>query len=249
MRKNKKNSKGMTLVEVIVALTIFTIMAACIMAVIGAAIKSSNRSRRRDLELAQQANAAGKLSKQELDQIGTANAYTVRFTPVGGGAPKEISDISIYQSSAAQFGSQIEFNIKTFLKGSWQNLNAVNNEADEYVFVIKNDTSENITAYVDIADSSNGYIYEGSLSTGYKHSARSYVRTVSKREGSITGYADFGFKDPAYATGNITIRLVTDSGATKVVPAAGKDLLEATGKTRRYVISIDSYGVLSTMYI
>lgn len=247
MEKNKKNSKGMTLVEVIVALTIFTIMAACIMAVIGAAIKSSNRSRRRDLELAQQANAAGKLSEQELTQIGTANAYTVRFTPVGGGTPKEIADISIYQSSAAQFGSQIEFNIKTFLKGNWQNLNAVNNEEDEYVFVINNELPENVTAYVDIADTSDGYIYEGAPSTGYRHSSRSYVRTISKKEGSVSGYADFGFKDSAYATGNISIRLVTDSGATKNVVDASKDQLEATGKTRRYVISIDEHNV-STSY-
>lgn len=247
MKKNKKNSKGMTLVEVIVALTIFTIMAACIMAVIGAAIQSSNRSRRRDLELAQQANAAGKLSEQELDQIGSANAYTVRFTPVGGGAPKEVADISIYQSSAAQFGSQIEFNIKTFLKGNWQNLNAVNNEEDEYVFVINNELSENVTAYVDIADTSDGYIYEGAPSTGYRHSARSYVRTISKKEGSVSGYADFGFKDSAYANGNISIRLVTDSGVTYSVADADVNLLTASGKTRRYVISIDGYGV-STMY-
>ncbi len=206
MKKIKKLSKGMTLVEVIVSMTIFALAAACIMSVIGGAMKISNRSRKRDLETAQQANAVKKLSDQETEVIGTEKDYTITFTPVDGiGAVKTKDDISVYAADAAQFGAEFGFQIRTFTSNTRNNISTDNSNSDEYKVTIQNDSSENITAYVEITD---GYIYEGNTTSGYKHSSKSYVRTIQASDS-----ADFGYCNSSF-TRNISIRFVTDSGKT-----------------------------------
>ena len=223
MKKIKKLSKGMTLVEVIVAMTIFALASACIMSVVGAAMKMSNRSRRRDLETAQQANAVGKKSDQETAVIGSEKDYTITFTPVGGGSIKTVNDISLYAADAAQFGADFGFQIKTFTSGTINSISTVNSKDDEYKLNIENNSSENITAYVEITD---GYIYEGSTTDGYKHSSKSYVRTVQANKS-----ADFGYYNSLFNAGAITIRFVTDSGTTYGAYILDKSSFDPSRKT------------------
>lgn len=225
MKKIKKLSKGMTLVEVIVAMTIFALASACIMSVVGAAMKMSNRSRRRDLETAQQANAVGKKSDQETAIIGSMKDYTITFTPVGGGSAKTVNDISLYAADAAQFGADFGFQIKTFGKGSLNSLSTTIDPSmgNEYKFEIQNNLSESVTAYVTINE---GYVFEGDNSnSGYKHSSKSYARTIATGNS-----ADFGYCNVSYDfQTDIEIRFVTQSNVT--VAASVNPLSITTNKT------------------
>jgi prepilin-type N-terminal cleavage/methylation domain-containing protein len=60
MKNNKKLSRGMTLVEVLVAMTIFAVMASAIFTVILHANKTANRAKMRDVELSAQTNIVGR---------------------------------------------------------------------------------------------------------------------------------------------------------------------------------------------
>lgn len=207
MKKIKKLSKGMTLVEVIVAMTIFALSAACIMSVVGAAMKMSNRSRRRDLETAQQANAIGKKSDTELTKTG--DGYEIVFTPTGG-TSKTVAGINTYAADAAQFGADFGFQIKTFGKGSLNRLSTTIDLSvgNEYKFDIQNNLSESVTAYVTI---NKGYVFEGyNSNSGYKHSSKSYARTIAAGNS-----ADFGYCNGSYdLQTDIEIRFVTQSNVT-----------------------------------
>lgn len=79
--KDKKNSKGMTLVEVVVAMTIFAMVAGAVMTAISGAVKQTAKNRKRDLEVGQQANAVRKNSNDEVTDLGE---YTISFNDTRG---------------------------------------------------------------------------------------------------------------------------------------------------------------------
>lgn len=213
MKKNKKLLKGMTLVEVVVAMIIFFLMFSTIISVFAVSLKQINLSRRRDLRTAEEAMVVGKKVKadaagvnKDLDPVGE-NEYTVTFDD---GRGKTSNNISLYQAkSASAFKSDFGFQLKTFGKSdSFFGMNTENNASDEYRFKITNDRADTVTMYVTI-NGSNDYIYEGSTGNGYIHSSKVYVRTIAPRQ-SI----DFGYKNNAAdAFNNISIQYIA-SGVT-----------------------------------
>lgn len=236
MKKIKKLSKGMTLVEVIVSMTIFALAAACIMSVIGGAMKISNRSRKRDLETAQQANAVEKKSDTELTKTG--DGYEIVFVPTGG-VSKTVSGIDTYAADAAQFGADFGFQIKTFNSGGLNSLSTsdpvLSVDSNEFKLTFINKSAENVTAYVTIED---GFIYEGNSSNGYIHTSKSYVRTAEKynASGVTNSTIDFGYYNlDSFNNGDVKIRFVTASNVVY-----GDILLSSTDFTdNKWTITYD----------
>lgn len=207
--KNKKNSKGMTLVEVVVAMTIFAMVAGAVMTAISGAVQQTAKNRKRDLEVGQQANAVRKNSNDEVTDLGE---YTISFNDTRG---LKTEKVQMYEADAAQFGKDFGFQVKSFQIGSIGSTPTKNAKDEEYKLLIVNQTSENITAYVTVE---NGYIYEGESSiTGYIHTSPVYTRTIQAKDASGTdGKAEFGFclTAAAFSNGDVKIRFVTDSNVT-----------------------------------
>lgn len=207
--KNKKNSKGMTLVEVVVAMTIFAVIAGAVMTAVAGAVQQSAKNRKRDLEVGQQANAVRKNSNDEVTDLGE---YTISFNDTRG---LKTEKVQMYEADAAQFGTDFGFQVKSFQIGSIGSTPTKNAQDEEYKLVVVNQTSENITAYVTV---DNGYIYEGESSiTGYIHTSPVYTRTIQAKDDSGTdGKAEFGFclTGSSFSSGDVKIRFVTDSNVT-----------------------------------
>lgn len=179
----------MTLVEVVVAIMIFAIMASSILTVIVNANNFSNRSRMRDKELAGQATIASKKASAQMSKIGdVSDGYSIVFTPEGASA-KTVGGVYAWETDDGEYSKEFGFQIKTFAGQDIDNdlnIDPANLFDDEYAFLFHNDHSEEITIKVTIND---GLIFEGSRgSTGYKHPAQTYTRTI--RAG---GDANFGF--------------------------------------------------------
>ena len=238
MKKNKKLLKGMTLVEVVVAMIIFFLMFSAIISVFAVSLKQINLSRRRDLRTAEEAMVAGKKVKADaagrneyLIKVGGDN-YTVTFDD---GRGKTSNNISLYQAKLdSAFKSDFGFQLKTFGKSdSFFGMNTENNASDEYRFKITNDRADTVTMYVTI-NGSNDYIYEGSTSNGYIHSSKVYVRTIAPRQ-SI----DFGYKNNAAdAYNNISIKYVASNVTFDVSNPIRDDTPDYNETTRTYTGSV-----------
>lgn len=215
MKRIQKNSKGMTLVEVIVAITIFAIMSIGIMTALGASMLQTNRSARRDIEIGEQAETVGKKSLTELTDITGTGDYSITFS--GGGISKTATNIKLYQADGAQFNDAFGFNIKTFGKQTDMNDNldtpdpdptSATYDADEYKIVFDNKSTQSVTMYVNMT---NGYVYEGNRTNGYIHSSKAYTRTSNP---TTTPLVNFGYYNDSFAVGDITVRFVTDTNVT-----------------------------------
>ncbi|WP_178182713.1 type II secretion system protein [uncultured Ruminococcus sp.] len=206
--KNKKNSKGMTLVEVVIAMTIFAMVAGAVMTAISGAVQQTAKNRKRDLEVGQQANAVRKYSNAEVTDLGK---YTLSFDDSRG----ETKEVQMYEADAAQFGTDFGFQVKSFNVGGFTATATENTSTAEYKVSLINQTNENITAYVTV---DNGFLYTGkSSATGYIHTSPLYVTTIqAKSDTGIDGKAEFGFclTAAAFSNGDVKIRFVTDSNVT-----------------------------------
>lgn len=209
MKKSKKLSQGMTLVEVMISMTIFAFMAACIMTVIGQSIRSSERSKRRDMEVAQQANAVEKKSDAGASVYDT-NTYDLKFTLQNGSFSdgtnqKTVSGIQQYKADwTAQFGEDFGFNLKFFDNGAVLGSSAVDlTHSDtkyDYSFkiIVENQSAEDISVKTVVPV---GYIFEGSVENGYVHSSSVYNRNIIGM-----GNIEFGYCNQNYSglNGSVT---------------------------------------------
>lgn len=220
MKKFQKNSKGMTLVEVIVAITVFAVMSIGIMTALGASMLQTNKSARRDIEIGEQAEAVGKKSLSQLNPTDAANPdYSIKFS--GAGLIKDADQIKLYQADGAQFNSSFGFYIKTFGKETEMDGGLDTSDpnpsidANEYKIVFENLSGKNdvadakeITAYVTLT---KGYIYEGSRTDGYIHTSTSYTRTSNYT--TATKKFNFGYyNDAGFSSGDLKIRFVDSDG-------------------------------------
>ena len=214
MKKNKSLSKGMTLVEVIVAMTIFAIMASTIIAVLGAAYRQIDRSKRRDIEAAQQAAAVNK--KDNVTKISGATDYKIVYTPTSGGTSQTANNIKLYQSNDAQFGGDFGFNMKSLTSNTAVAVPTPNPDpsdpdfANQYKIKFTNTSHKAVNIYVTI---SSGYVYEGNASTGYLHTSCSYVRTAQPDTGGTDNIVDFGYRTLSFAPGDIKVRFVSEDNS------------------------------------
>lgn len=206
MKINKNNLKGMTLVEVIVAMTIFVLSFGAVLTILSGAFHQTNRNRRRDIESGEQAAAVGKKSTQDLTQFGH-NTFNITFS----GPYNASSVVNLFEANQRTFNQDFGFQYKTFQNGALDGLDTVNPNSDEYVFTIDNVSNKEITVKVDI---SNGTIFEGSSgSYGYIHPSRIYTRTI-KPNSSI----NFGYKTGSYNTSDLKMKFYIDNWSINSLP-------------------------------
>ena len=206
MENTKKLSKGMTLVEIMVSMVIFAIVASCVLTVISNANKLSNRSKMRDSDLANQTAIIGKKADSQLEDLTPSGKnYFMNFVPAGGTTVKA-PDYGLYQANEQYFGSEFDFQVKTIQPTIGLNSMATSNDiVGEYKFYFKNEYYESITISVTVND---GYLYEGNRTQdGYIHTAPTYTRTVKAGEA-----CDFGYFNTNYdSSTDIQITVTTAS--------------------------------------
>ena len=196
MKKNKKLSPGMTLIEVIISMTIFAAMAAAIFSVIAHANSTADRAKMRDVELSTQTNIIGRIGKEnnaaaQLNQVqpnGYAGEYEIKFN-VPGQTVDPIPGVKVYETDEGAFESQFDFKLKTVTEAAaLTGLTLASSElnANEYLLKFRNDTSESILVQLDIKD---GYILEGS-DQQYIHTSKSYMKVLPANTVADIGYYD-----------------------------------------------------------
>ena len=196
MMKNKKLSRGMTLVEVIVAMTIFSVMAAAIFTVIAHANKTADRAKMRDKERATQTNIIGRIGQNnnaitQLNQVkpnGYEDEYKIVFN-VPGKTVDPVTGVKVYETDEGAFENDFDFKLKTITQTSaFTGLTIASSQLNtgEYLMKFKNETSESILVNLDL---SSGYIFQGSN--------QQYVHTLSKYSKAIPAgaTADIGYFD------------------------------------------------------
>ena len=196
MKKNKKLSRGMTLVEVIVSMTIFAAMAAAIFSVIAHANSTADRAKMRDVELATQTNIIGRIGKEnnaasQLNQVspnGYTGEYKIQFN-VPGQTVDPITGVKVYETDEGAFDAQFDFKLKTVTEAgalTGLTLQSSDLDTDEYLLKFKNDTTESILVQLEIAD---GYIFEGS-DQQYTHTSKTYMKVLPPNTVADIGYCD-----------------------------------------------------------
>lgn len=217
MKRFKKNSKGMTLVEVIVAITVFAVMSIGIMTALGASMLQTNRSARRDIEVGEQAQATAQKSKTKLTNVvDDTTTYTIDFGALLSGSNP--TDVKLMQSDGAQFNDAFEFNLKTFGKTndfseeSDLNVNvSASTTPNDYKITLKNTSNNSITLYAELT---NGYIFEGNPNMvsgkGYVHSSKKYTKTSENQ--TVRSEIQFGYHNDSFALGDIKIWCIDSDG-------------------------------------
>lgn len=229
--KNKL-SKGMTLVEVMVSMVIFAIVASATLTVIGNANKLSNRSKMRDSDLAEQTAIIGKKADDQLEDLTpSGKSYFMQFIPTGGTTVKA-PDYGLYQANEATYGGEFEFQLKTIQPTTGLNALTTSNAGnDEYLYSFKNEYFESITIKVTV---NNGYIFEGVRgANAYTHTAETYTRTVKAGETAI-----FGYYNPTFNSSSdiqISVRTASASGTSLTTGAGGS--FNATVRRANYVFT------------
>lgn len=196
MKKKKKLSPGMTLVEVLVSMTIFAVMASAIFSAIAHANKLSNRAKMRDVELAAQTNIIGKKSKgsSEIKVLHPNEAYLGDYNIVfedgrtlEDGSHPTVDNVKVYETTEGEFDQYFDFKLKTVLQSSSLNGAAINVDnlgTNEYLLRYENTSSESIIVTVSISD---GYIYEGDEKT-FIHTRNTYSKTIPSGGSADIGY-------------------------------------------------------------
>lgn len=190
MKKTYKVSRGVTLVEVIIAMTIFAIMAGTIMTVIMRANQISNRSKMRDVELATETNIIGRNKASARDEIHEVNpnGYTGDYKIVFGLTGKTIppvDHVKVYETNEGQFNQDFDFKLKTMVpSSSLSGLSLTNLHDNEYSLRFENNLAESITITISIVD---GYLFEGD-GQKYVHTTKSYVKTIPANSAADVGY-------------------------------------------------------------
>lgn len=192
--KKGMNSKGMTLVEVIVSMVIFCLATLCILTAFTAAIRVTNKTKVRDVEVAAQANVLEK-KNQKQNVSKSADTYTITFTPTsesGGGTATSVPNVSLFTSTMTDHSSSFDFNIKSFGTGGFDGNETIADPANnEYKINVVNNSSEGINYTVRINDGAvDAFIYEGKSTSGYICSSKTYTRSVAANSETTFGYYD-----------------------------------------------------------
>lgn len=194
MKTNRKLSKGMTLVEVLVSMTIFAVMAGVIFTVIMRANQNQNRNKMRDAELASEINIIGRKNDAMLN-VTSPNSfsgdYKITFN-VPGSTAKELDGVKVYETDEGEFADAFDFRMKTVVEtASLSGMTITNLNENEYAFDFTNNLAEPITLVITI---NKGFIFEG---TGrqYVHTGSTYTRTISSGSTINIGYYNDSYTD------------------------------------------------------
>ncbi len=203
MNKFRKLHKGMSLVEVLVAMTVFSVGTAAVTMAFATAVKYNTHNQRRDDELAHQQAAIqnGRVDGLEL-YGGTSQDYTIVYTERGGskltfkdqfGAPYEpFMDTTEYQASrTGKNDTKFDFQLKSFSTSIVGNDEVAYSKAeDKYKIKVINESPVNYDVRVKIK---GGTIYQGDLDAGgYKHSSNLFCRSLSPQLTDYTLHDEHG---------------------------------------------------------
>lgn len=182
----------MTLVEVIVSMVIFCLVSVCILTAFTAAIQATNRTKMRDVEVAEQANALEKKDQKDgVKQNG--GTYKITFSKQDGTEVSSVSGVNLFTTDASTHSSTFEFmNIKSFGTGGFDGNETIADPTNhEYKIIVNNQTSGDINYTFKINDDSDrAYVYEGKSTSGYKCSSKIYTRSVAAGSDRTFGYFD-----------------------------------------------------------
>ncbi len=194
MLKLKKLNKGMTLVEVIVAMAVFSAMTLGITMALAAAVKYNSRNIRRDNELNVQQTAIETATTAGVKAVSSAYASDeIKFTAVSNGSLiLTVDGLTEYSALKSAYNSDdFNFQVKTISSTALGTQRVVFVEDDEYKIEITNLSSEDIMVTL---TAENGEIYEGdhdydSAGLSYYHTIPGYTTTTGEVivEDSLTG--------------------------------------------------------------
>lgn len=208
MNKFKKLHKGMTLVEVIVAMSMFSICTTAVAIAFKAAVDYNTKNHKRDDECAVQLNELqdgtsvgvelykdhSKDMEITFTEKGTSNILEFP-NKSGTGKQKPYIGVSEYQASkSGKNDDTYDFQLKTF-STSEMGLNKVlyDRTKDRYKLEFVNESTEPVDAYIYITA---GEFYLGDFdNSGYRHLADLYTHSLAP-----TAAAEYDMKDGGAAT-------------------------------------------------
>ena len=208
MKINKnvpKQLKGMTLVEVVVAMIVFFVMFSAIISVLSVSLRLTTLSRSRDIKTGEQASQINKKSDTEMNNEG--NNYQVVFNDTNAGKTDISSGKNLYKSVFARAGETFDFQLNTF-GAPFGSIPTNYSGSNDYRLSITNSLSEPVTLYAVITNSDgNSYFYTGDPTTGYVHPSTLYMKHINSG-GSI----EFGFHDENNPSNDLKYYAVSQSG-------------------------------------
>jgi prepilin-type N-terminal cleavage/methylation domain-containing protein len=268
IEKNKKLKPGMTLVEVIIAMAVFSSATLAITVALAGALKYNVRNTRRDSELNKQQSAVEKNTAAGVSVRNNSinSAKTLKFTAVNGDSVS-ITGINQYQAIKSEANSEdFNFQIKTFSSTPLGSTKVKSDKsANQFKITFLNNYSKDVDVKVTI---NGGKLYEGDPSTGYVHSSSTYTRTVngtdtseaawrndavleeSDEEGvtasvAPTGFS-FGYENSAISSVDVPITItITGDGVNYVREISSSSLLISENGTA--TITLDASGNMATV--
>jgi len=195
MKKFKKLHKGMSLVEIIVAMSMFSICTTAVVIAFKAAVDYNTKNQRRDDELAVQLNELQDGTSEGVELYNNYNkdhelVFTVNGSaspiafpykdPLMAGSPVEpYKGISEYQAARSGKNDTVyDFQLKTFSKSEMAGNQVIYNRADgKFKLEFVNETDEPLDVYIYLNE---GEIYLGDYdSDGYKHLSDLYTHSLA----------------------------------------------------------------------
>ena len=186
MRFFKKNHKGMTLVEVVLAIAMFSVMTLAVTYAFSAAMKFNSRNMRRDRELGTQQGALerGSAAGVTLNDGNVVKGSKIKYSGVG--FSKEVSGVTQYKAiKTAENGNDYNFELHTASATPFGSVpTRVEKDQGYYGIEITNETSQRYD--IEIV-ASGGRFYEGNYDRyietdgGYAHPSLTYTRSLEAK--------------------------------------------------------------------
>lgn len=190
MRSFKKNHKGMTLVEVVVAIAIFSVLTLAVTYAFSAALKFNARNMRRDRELATQQGALerGSAAGVTLNDGNTVKGSKIVYSDGTGGSfgTLEVDDVTQYKAiKTAENGGDFNFELHTASATPFGSVPTKIDPGNGYYGIEVENTTSN--RYDVIIQASGGRFYEGNYDRfvetdgGYTHPGLTYARSLEAK--------------------------------------------------------------------
>ena len=190
MRSIKKNQKGMTLVEVVIAIAMFSVLTLAVTYAFSAALKLNARNMRRDKELATQQGALERASAAgvTLNDGNTVKGSKIVYSDGSGGTfgTLEVDDVTQYKAiKTAENGNDFNFELHTASATPFGSVpTKIDKDNGYYGIEVENTTSNR---YDVIIKANGGRFYEGNYDRymetdgGYTHPGLTYARSLEAK--------------------------------------------------------------------
>lgn len=213
MNKNKKLRKGMTLVEVIVAMTIMFLIFDAVVMALGVAVRQSARTRARDVRTGGQAAQVAKNEPSAMTPAAGGNSYTAKFTEVGAGSSliQNKGSLDLYNSNfAPAYNNTVDnFKFGYQLKTFGATVSTTNDSANNQYMIKLNNPRDEIVVVTAEKTNDQAYFYTGSSTQPRIHYSPTYTRIIQPHS-SIT----YGWCNAAGPSGFVMNFECTQAGIT-----------------------------------